>query len=84
MANHIVHEGRPDAAASAETSAALAAGETFHGHLDSRDDSDWIRVELTAGVSYMITVASRAPAGEGGGGRQTRLWRFSTPLVNPL
>ena len=65
MANHIVDEGRMDAAASAATSAALVAGETFHGYLDGRDDSDWIRVELTAGASYMITVAPRDPDGAG-------------------
>ena len=65
MANHIVDEGRMDAAASAATSVALAAGETFHGYLDGRDDSDWIRVELTAGASYMITVAPRDPDGAG-------------------
>ena len=86
MSEHIVNEGRTDAAANASTSAALAVGEIFNGHLDGSGDSDWIRVELAAGASYMITVESRAPAGgtRGGGGRQTRLWRFSTPLVNPL
>ena len=75
MANHIVHEGRPDAAASAATSAALAAGQTFHGYLDGRDDSDWIRVELMAGASYMITVAPRDPdgAGEQGAAADTAL-----------
>ena len=65
MTNHIVDEGRMDAAASAATSVALAAGQTFHGYLDGRDDSDWIRVELTAGASYMITVAPRDPDGAG-------------------
>ena len=66
MANHdIVNEGMMDAAANVETTAALAAGETFHGYLDGRDDSDWIRVELGAGASYMITVAPRDPDGSG-------------------
>ena len=65
MANHIVDEGMTDATANAATSAALAAGQTFHGYLDGRDDSDWIRVELTAGASYMITVAPRDPDGAG-------------------
>ena len=68
MSNHIVNEGRTDAAATAETTAALTAGEIFNGHLDGPGDSDWIRVELAAGASYMITVESRDPAGEGGGG----------------
>ena len=66
MANHdIVNEGMTDAAANVETTAVLAAGETFHGYLDGRDDSDWIRVELGAGASYMITVAPRDPDGSG-------------------
>ena len=75
MSDHIVDEGRPDAAASAETSAALAAGEIFHGYLDGRDDNDWIRVELAAGASYMITVAPRDPdgAGEQGAAADTML-----------
>ena len=65
MANHIVDEGRTDAAANAETAAALSAGETFNGFLDGSGDSDWIRVELGAGASYMITVAPRDPDGTG-------------------
>ena len=65
MSNHIVNEGGTDAAANAETAAALVAGETFNGHLDGRDDSDWIRVELAAGASYMITVEARDPDGSG-------------------
>ena len=65
MSNHIVNEGMADAAATASTSAALAAGEVFNGHLDGSGDSDWIRVELAAGVSYMITVAPRDPDGAG-------------------
>jgi len=65
MSNHIVNEGMTDAAATTETSAALAAGEVFNGHLDGSGDSDWIRVELAAGASYMITVAPRDPDGAG-------------------
>ena len=63
MTTHIVNEGMTDAAASAETSAALAAGETFHGYLDGSGDRDWIRVELAAGASYMIAVSPRDPDG---------------------
>ena len=59
MSNHIVNEGMMDAAANVETSARLAAGEIFNGYLDGSGDSDWIRVELAAGASYMITVAPR-------------------------
>ena len=65
MSNHIVNEGMTDAAATASTSAALTAGEIFNGYLDGRDDRDWIRVELGAGGSYMITVAPRDPDGAG-------------------
>ena len=65
MSNHIVDEGRTDAAANASTSAALTAGEIFNGHLDGPGDSDWIRVELAAGASYMIRVAPRDPDGAG-------------------
>ena len=65
MSNHIVNEGGTDAAATTETNAALAAGEIFNGHLDGSGDSDWIRVELAAGASYMIRVAPRDPDGAG-------------------
>ena len=77
MSDHIVNEGRMDAAASAATSAALAAGETFHGYLDGRDDSDWIRVELAAGASYMIRVAPRDPDGDQGPATDTVLEIFN-------
>ena len=66
MSNHnIVNEGMMDAAANAQTSAALTAGETFHGFLDGSGDNDWIRVELAAGASYMITIEGRDPDGAG-------------------
>ena len=77
MSNHIVDEGRTDAAANASTSAALTAGEIFNGHLDGSGDSDWIRVELAAGVSYMITVAPRDPAGDQGAAADTTLEIFN-------
>jgi len=77
MANHIVDEGRTDAAANAETSAALAAGKTFNGFLDGSGDSDWIRVELGMGASYLITVKSRDPAGDQGAAADTVLEIFN-------
>ena len=77
MSDHLVNEGMTDAAASAATSAVLTAGEIFHGYLDGRDDNDWIRVELTAGVSYMIRVAPRDPAGEQGAAADTVLEIFN-------
>ena len=77
MSDHLVNEGMTDAAANAATSAVLTAGEIFHGYLDGRDDNDWIRVELTAGVSYMIRVAPRDPAGEQGPAADTILEIFN-------
>ena len=77
MSNHIVNEGMTDAAATTETSAALTAGEIFNGHLDGSGDSDWIRVELAAGASYMITVAPRDPAGDQEAAADTTLEIFN-------
>ena len=66
MANHIVDEGMmTDAADNAATTAALDVGDIFNGFLDGSGDSDWIRVELGAGASYMITVEPRDPDGSG-------------------
>ena len=69
MANHIVDEGRTDAAANTDTTAVLTAartpGEIFNGYLDGSSDSDWIRVELGAGASYMVTVTPRDPDSTG-------------------
>ena len=73
MTDHIVDEGMMDAAANADTNAALMAGETFNGILDGSGDNDWIRVELAMGASYMITVAPRDPAGEQGPAADTVL-----------
>ena len=67
MANHIVDEGMTDAADNAATTAALDVGDIFNGILDGSGDSDWIRVELGAGASYLITVEPRDPDGSGSG-----------------
>ena len=77
MSDHIVNEGGTDAAANAETTAALTAGEIFNGHLDGSGDNDWIRVELAAGASYMITVESRDPEGDQGAAADTTLEIFN-------
>ena len=77
MSNHIVNEGETDAAANASTSAALVPGEVFNGYLDGSGDSDWIRVELVAGVSYMITVAPRDPADDQEAAADTTLEIFN-------
>ena len=51
--------------ASAETAALLPVGDVFLGDLDGPTDSDWIRAELTAGASYLLTLATRDPDGDG-------------------
>jgi serralysin len=43
-------------AASASTTALIAAGDTFYGRLQSASDSDWIAVKLTAGQKYSFAV----------------------------
>ena len=48
-----------DAAASTETAAEMSAGDTFKGSLSSKTDEDWIKIELTAGMLYTITLSGR-------------------------
>ena len=51
-----------DAAASIETTYAMAVGDTFNGILDHKFDEDWIRIELERGKSYQITLSGRGTA----------------------
>ena len=51
--------------ASAATAALLPVGDAYLGDLDGPTDSDWIRAELTAGASYLLTLAARDPDGDG-------------------
>ena len=51
-----VKEMMMDAAASVETAAMMSAGDTFEGSLNSKTDEDWIKIELTAGMLYTITL----------------------------
>ena len=64
MSNHFVNE-TTDAAAGKNTTARLSVGESFLGLLDGSRDNDWIRVELTRGATYLISLASRDPDGNG-------------------
>ena len=64
MSNHLVTE-TTDAAADRSTTARLSAGQSFLGLLDGARDNDWIRVELTQGSTYQISLASRDPDGAG-------------------
>ena len=76
MSNHFVNE-TTDAAAGSNTTARLSVGDSFLGLLDGTQDNDWIRVELAAGVSYMITVAPRDPDGPQGAAADTVLEIFN-------
>ena len=55
-----VQEMMMDAAASVETAAMMSAGDTFEGNLDTKNDEDWIRIELTAGMLYTISLSGAA------------------------
>ena len=54
-----------DALASVETEHTMAVGDDFLGTLNGANDNDWVRVELTAGVTYIIKLT-----GEGSGGAE--------------
>lgn len=64
MSNHFVNE-TTDAAAGPSTTARLSVGESFLGLLDGPRDNDWIRVELTRGATYLISLAARDPDNSG-------------------
>jgi len=64
MSNHFVNE-TTDAAAGPDTTARLSVGDSFLGLLDGPRDNDWIRVELTRGATYLISLASRDPDDNG-------------------
>ena len=51
-----VKEMMMDAAASVETAHMMSAGDTFEGSLSTKNDEDWIRIELTAGMLYTISL----------------------------
>ena len=64
MSNHFVNE-TTDAAADFDTTARLPVGDSFLGLLDGPRDNDFIRVELTRGATYLISLSSRDPDGNG-------------------
>ena len=45
-----------DAAANVDTMAEMVVGDMFQGTLDGRSDQDWVKIELKAGMTYMITL----------------------------
>ncbi len=47
-----VAEGTMDVPGSAATTVDLISGDTFEGELDTGNDRDWVRIELTSGTEY--------------------------------
>ena len=68
-----VQEMMMDAAAGVETAETMSAGDTFEGNLDTKNDEDWIRIELTAGMLYTISLT-----GAEGGSADTILKLFDS------
>ncbi len=56
-----VQEMMPEAAHSIDTSYTISAGDVFAGGI-TRGDEDWIKIEMSEGKQYTITVGG----GEGG------------------
>ena len=52
----IIRENDGDAGADSGTRYTLSLGDVFQGTLDPANDRDWVRVELTAGTIYDITL----------------------------
>ena len=53
----IIRENDGDAGADSGTRYTLSLGDVFQGTLDPANDKDWVRVELTAGTIYDITLS---------------------------
>ena len=52
----VIREDKGDAHAGTETQYSISLGDVFPGALDPANDKDWVRVELTAGTIYDITL----------------------------
>ncbi len=50
----IIREDSGDARASSRTQYVLSVGDSFQGKLNPISDTDWLRIELTAGTIYDI------------------------------
>ena len=87
----IVRETNGDAAAGADTRYTLSLDDLFRGTLSPGGDEDWIKVELSAGTVYLITLDSdEAIAGENpfqlelfdsGGDRIVRIYQSNPTAV---
>ena len=62
-----IHYERPgqDAPAGLDTPYTLAVGARFRGLIATRTDADWVRVELTAGETYTMTLGGIGPGPAG-------------------
>ena len=58
----IIRENDGDAGADSGTRYTLSLGDVFQGTLDPANDKDWVRVELTAGTIYDITLTGAESA----------------------
>ena len=45
-----------DAAASIDTAYVISAGDSFKGTLNTKHDEDWVKIELKAGMTYVINL----------------------------
>jgi Ca2+-binding RTX toxin-like protein len=53
-----------DVPADASTPILLASGQTYTGQINSRNETDWIKVELKVGVTYTFTIDSQLEGAE--------------------
>ena len=53
----VIKEDQGDASADTQTQYSLRLGDIFQGNLASREDHDWIRLNLSAGTTYDITLS---------------------------
>ena len=53
-----------DVPADASTPILLASGQTYTGQINSRNETDWIRVDLKVGVTYTFVIDSQLVGGE--------------------
>ena len=66
-----ITETTNDAAASADTTYSMSAGDTFTGSLGERFDEDWVRIELQTGLTYEINLS-----GDGSDGADDTILRI--------
>jgi serralysin len=60
MTHHIARRGPRDSADNASTTANIAVGGRYFGRIDAPGDSDWIAINLVAGVTYTFNLGPGA------------------------